>query len=393
MGMWEMLMLLFFFAPEAPFGQPAPAAKVFKHVPADTMVVLAVDAASLAQGANKSLDRLLDAPFVKNTPALQQGAAAVRMGRQMLISQSDQLGIDPLKDIRYALICFKDDPQKGEKGMIVLGGKFPQKTFDTFLDMSGSRGKEKDGVFVVEEDPSGPQVVVRAKDGTILFGDEHWVRTALEGKHSHPAWIPLLKEYDRKTYLLAAFLPDANMLEEMNRETEPLLRPLIGSLRGASIRLTYEGISIKVLASDAKFARVWGSMLEGLGKWLVAYHGVADGFLDIAGGFLASLDPIAAIAEELHGEDKEIMGALVANRKEIRKLTTRMFLGKKAPRSRLKVNPGGKSAMLTVTGQSPGAILLLPGMMGYLMLVRAEAPMPVEARPVEPPPPEVQKNN
>ncbi|MBW1870984.1 MAG: hypothetical protein JRJ19_02915, partial [Deltaproteobacteria bacterium] len=59
MAAMELILLLFFFSPEAPYGQPARANKIFQHVPADAMFVITADVASIGQGMNKGLDKLL----------------------------------------------------------------------------------------------------------------------------------------------------------------------------------------------------------------------------------------------------------------------------------------------------------------------------------------------
>jgi hypothetical protein len=391
MGPMELIFLLFFFSPEAAYGQPANANKIFQHVPADAMFVLAADSASIGQGMNKGLDKLLAAPFIKKSAAMQQGAMAIRMGKQMLMQEMDKFGIDPFKDIRYVTLCFTPDPEKGERGLVIVGDKIPQKAFNALINMSGAQ--PQGDVYVVEQGgSSGPQVAARTKDGTVLFGDKQWVEMALAKKHRHKAMHPLLRSYDKRTYLMLAFKLNESMRKEIKDEAEPLLRPLFTSLEGGSIRLTYKGAEIKVLASNKQFTRAWGGLLDGSGRMISAYHQAAEGFLIMGEAFLSSLDPVASLGLELNQEEKDVIETLVTQRSVIRKYLVKTFLGTKPPVVKTKVNLKAKSATLTLTGRGPGGIALLGGMAGWLMLgasspkeveVRATPPMPVKPAPVE----------
>jgi len=385
MGIWELVLLLFFLAPDGPVGQPASSAQVFTHVPNDSVLVLSADLASLGQGANTKLDRLLEAPFVEKTPAFKQAAAAVSMGRRMMEAEFDKLEIDVFKDIRYAVLCFTEDPEKGERGMVIAGDKIPQQAFDKLVEISGAKPKGR--VFVAQEDRSGPQVLARTEDGTVLFGDQEWVEMALDGKHRHPGWKKLLADHNRKTYFMLAVKLSKNIKEDMQRELEPAFKPLVTGIEGISVRMQYRGSSFRILTSSPKAARVWGGILEGMGKIMVAYHEAAEGFLLMGESFLSSLDPPQKLFADLHGEEGEILGALVANRKEIHKMAKRLFLGTGKPRARTKVRPAARSATLDITGRGPGSMIMLPAAMGWLFFVSAASDEAVKVEAVEAMPP------
>ncbi|MBW1809550.1 MAG: hypothetical protein JRJ87_15255 [Deltaproteobacteria bacterium] len=375
MAAMELILLLFFFSPEAPYGQPARANKIFQHVPADAMFVITADVASIGQGMNKGLDKLLAAPFIKKSAALQQGAQAIRMGKQMLMNEVDKFGLDPFKDIRYITVCFSVDPEKGERGLIIVGDRIPQKTFEALINMSGAQ--PKGDLYIIEQGgSSGPQVAARTKNGTVLFGDQQWVEMALAKKHRHKAMQTLLKSHDKKTYLMFAFKLNETIRNEIRDEAEPLLRPLFTSLEGGSVRLTYKGAEIKVLASKKQYVQAWGGILDGSGRMISAYHQAAEGFLIMAEAFLSSLDPVASLGLELGQEEKDVIETLVTQRSAIHKYLITTFLGSKPPVVKTKVNLKAKSATLLLTGRGPGGIALLGGMAGWLMLSRSHQKAP-----------------
>jgi hypothetical protein len=383
-----VMMLFFLFTPDAPYGQPAPGAKVFKHVPEGAVVVMGLDAASLAQGMEKKLDKLLAAPLLKKSKAMQPVVQALNMGRGMMKAQAQTIGIDPFRDVRYVMLAFQPGPDS-ERGIIVAGGKFPG---DILAKVGKLAGKEPEGdILQLESDG----FLARHKDGSLVFGNKEWVQMALDGKHKNKAMKPLLRDYDRKTWLMVAFRPDETIRRDWKNE-DAMARPILDHIEGLSLRMTYGGEVIKVVATDRKFVDVYKGLLDGFGQMSAASHQFATGALDSAEGFLASLDPVSALGAEMGPVESAIVSTLVENRKEIRKLIKDLILGKKVS-ARVKANKARRTAELTIKGRGPSTMMFLGGVVGWLTLSGADAgPMveeKVEAVPAEPMPVPPAKGN
>jgi hypothetical protein len=225
-------------------------------------------------------------------------------------------------------------------------------------------------------------VLARAKDGTVLLGSPGLVEQALTGKHNNRAIKPLLRGFDRRTYLLVAFQPDQKIHDEWEKE-DPFARPLLQSLKGLSVRMTYKNTVIKVHTSEPKFVKAWGGMLEGLGKLAMATWYASDGMLDIAEAYLSSLDPLSQIAADMPADERAVLDTLVTHRREIAKLAGDLFLGKKT-KAAMRTNMKEKSATLTVSSLTMAPLLLVG--MGWYMLMPMEvsSPRKIEAQPARP---------
>lgn len=373
LGMMELLLLLV-LSPAAPFGKPADAATVFRHVPDESVLVVTADVASLAQGAQKEFERLLKMPVFNKSVLMQQAAQAMRSGRAMFEARAKRFGVDPFRDIRYATLALGIGEQ-GEKFLAVLGGKLPQKAFDTVVADAGAT--REDGVFVL---PGGEQVLARAADGAVLFGSRDWVGTALAGEQRHPSWKRLLSGHDRSTYFMFAFRPGAHILAEWKREMDVVFHPLlIDGFQGMSLRLTYRGSELRVEAPDARRAGVWGGVLRGFGLVSVAGRDAAEGLLQMGESFLASLDPLPAL-DAAGPEEKEMLRVLVGHRTEIRKMLVRQLLGKRQ-KARVRVDKRRKSAILTMSGKGLASVLVLPMSAGMFLMRGSAEEEPATAVP------------
>jgi hypothetical protein len=369
-----MLSILFFlFSPQAAYGKPAPAATVFRHVPDEAVLVVGVDVASLVQGMNKNLDRLMNAPFVKNSAAMQPVVAMLKGGREAFRMQAMKVGIDPFKDIRYLMAAMAPTAE-GERSLVVVGGKMPKNALELVGGMMGG-AKPEGGILNL-----GNEVMAQARDGTLLTGSRPWVEKALANQHSHKSWKSLLGDYDRKTWLLAAFRPNDRIRDEWRNE-EPAARPLLEHIAGLSIKMTYGGEAIKVVSTDSGFVEVYRGLLEGFGQMSTAAHQFGTGLLTLAEAYLGSLHPVSALAKQLPEEERALIEVLVKNRKAIRKLAQDMLLGKKA-RASVKANKRKKSATLTIKGSGPSSMMFVGAAVGWFILQRASAaPEPIEAKP------------
>lgn len=387
LGMMEFFWLFLLFLPTQPAGAPAPAATVLKYVPPEAAFVVAADVASLGKGMNQGVDELLAAKFMSSTEALKQASAMITQGRNQLKAQTDKYGLDPFKDIRFASLSMGDLQASEPKLLVAVGGKIPDKALAA---MAAEAGAKQEGALWVLPGDGGRFVMARAKDKTVLAGSRDWVELALAGKARCPAMKPLLSRYDKKTFLLFAFRPSAQMSTEWQQDADWVARPLLASIKGLALQLTYTGWSIKV-QTDSKNVPVWQDLLYGLGRIAVAARETSDGFLFLGKGLLASLDPIAAQKHDMGPEEAQVLAAVVAHRDELHKLMAKHFVGP-APKTKVMANKRQASVSLNVTGRT-GALSLIPfigGMGAYFMLGRQEASMPPEAEampaPMEPQP-------
>ena len=387
MGMMEFFWLLFLLFPTQPYGKPAPAATVLRHVPPGAQVVIAIDAASVVQGMNRGLDRVIKAKFIQQTPELKLFSEQIVQARQMLITQAKGFGIDPFKDIRYVTISVGKLDAPEPDVLAVFGGKIEDKTLD---QLAAQAGAKKDGKYWVG--PDGDKwVVARAKDGAVLAGTKAWVDLALARKARAPAMKPLLSMYDKKTFLLLAFQPSKQMQDKWHTEVDWVARPLLTSMHGLGFRMGYKGFSLKVQTDKNKLA-VWQDLFYGLGRWAVATREASEGALFLAQGFLSSLEPVAKLGHDLSEQDAKALEAVIKHRKEIRKLVSSLFVGP-VPKSKVKANKAKNSVSLTVDGGN-ASLALLPtvGALGaWFTMSRSESHMPpttVEAIPVPAPAPE-----
>ncbi|HUU01277.1 MAG TPA: hypothetical protein VM425_07570 [Myxococcota bacterium] len=381
MGMMEIFLALFFLAaPSGPYGQPAPASTVFRHLPEGAVLVVGVDVASLAQGVDQGLGRILKAPFVKKSPVMQMAATAITTAKETMLQKARQLGIDPLKDIRYLMVALQPPHQGQERILLVAGGKFPPGIMDGLAGLTGAQ--KKDNMLIVDDDPENPMVLAKAGDKTLVFGSRPWVQDALAGEHKNKTMRSLLKDYGRDTYFMLAFRPNESIRADWKTE-DPMARPLLAHFEAISVRFTYKSEIIKVLTDDPRFVAVYKGLLDGLGQMAVAGWQFAEGALAMGEAYLASLDPVAQLDANLPPEGQQVVRVLVDNRREIRKLVQQMFLGKKtrATASGLKSK---RTAMLTISGHGPSSMMFLGVMLGGFAYAGSayRVPPPVVEAPI-----------
>jgi hypothetical protein len=373
MGMMEIFMALFFLAaPSGPYGKPAPAATVFRHVPEGAVLVVGVDVASLAQGVDQGLGRILKAPFVKKSPILQMGATAVTSAKETMLQKVRELGIDPLRDIRYLMVAMQPPSDGQERILIVAGGKFPAGILDKLAQLSGAQ--KKDNMLIVGDDPENPLVLTRAGDKTLVFGSRPWVQDALAGKLKNKMLSSLLQDYGRDTYLMVAFRPNESIRADWKTE-DPMAQPLLNHFEAMSVRFTYKSEIIKLVTDDPKFVAVYKGILDGLGQMFVAGWQFASGVLTMGEAYLASLDPVAQLDASLPPEGRQVMRTLVENRREIRKLVQELFLGKKT-RATARGLKSKRTAMLTISGHGPSAMMFFGAMLGGIVLAGSSEKAP-----------------
>lgn len=385
MGPMELVTILFFlFTPQAPFGQPAPAATVFRHLPDDAVLAVGCDLGSLARGVDRGFDRLLEEPLLAEAKALGPVVQGLKTGRSSMVAEAQKLGIDPFSDLRYLMAALA--PAKGgdERVLVVVGGKLPG---DLLGRIGALRGTQPEGNLLRVDDG---EVFAQANDGTFLMGSEDWVRKALAGRHSHSSFKKLLADYDRRTWFLAAFRPDEKVRAEWKQEG-PLGRPLLEHVAGLSVRMSYGAEKLKVFATGPEFVPVYRGLLDGLGQMATAAHLFARGMLTAGEAYLASLDPVAGL-KGLRPMQKAVIETLVTHRTDIRKLAGRLLVGG-TPKARVRANRKARSAELTISGgRGPTSMMLFGGMLSYWMLMPAEAPVDApspatRAVPAEPAPP------
>jgi hypothetical protein len=387
MGLMEFFWLLFLLFPTQPYGKPAPAATVLRHVPPGAQLVITVDAASVVQGMNRGLDRVIKAKFVQQTPELKLFSDQIVQAREMMLTQAKTFGIDPFKDIRYVTISVGKLDAPEPDVLAVFGGKIEDKTLD---QLAAQAGAKKDGKYWVS--PEGDKwVVARAKDGAVLAGSKAWVDLALARKARAPAMKPLLSMYDKKTFLLLAFQPSKQMEDKWHTEVDWVARPLLTSMHGLGFRMGYKGFSLKV-QTDKKKLSVWQDLFYGFGRWTVATRETSEGALFIAQGLLSSLEPVAKLSHDLSEQDARALEAMVKHRKEIRKLVSSLFVGP-VPKPKVKTNKRNNTVSLMVGGGN-ASLALLPtvgALVGWLTMRRAAPDMPppaaVEAMPEPTPTP------
>ncbi len=387
-GMMELFWMFFLFLPTQPAGTPAAPAKVLKYVPPGAQFVLAADVASLGRGMNQGVDELLATRFMKSSPALEQASQMITTGRDQFIAQAGEFGLHPFKDIRYATLSVGGFQAPQPKLLLAAGGKISDKTL---LAIAAKAGAKQEGALWIFPEDGGQFVMARAKDATVLAGSRDWVELALAGKARCPAMKALLSRYDKKTYLLMAFRNTPAMRAEWDRDADWIARPLLASLQGLAMQLTYGGWSLKVLTTK-KGVPVWQDILYGLGRFAAAARDASDGFLFIGKGLLTSLSPVAELKHDMGPEQVKVLEALVAHRDELHKLMSKRFVGP-APRTKVMANKRQASVTLNVTGKT-AALTLIPFLGGagaWFMLGSAEpepAMAPVQAAPAEPLPPE-----
>jgi hypothetical protein len=384
-GMLELTWIFLLLLPTQPYGKPAPASTVLAHVPPGAVVVFAVDAASLGQGVNQGLDRLLGAKFIRSTAALQQAAAQIEQGRVLIKEQIDQFGIDPFRDVRYATISLGDLDAPEPSVLAVIGGQLPDALIES---LAAKAGAQRQGDRWVLPKGDGQMIMARASSGALLVGSPPWVELALAGKAQNPQLRPLLAGYDKNTFALLAFRPTAEMQARWRQEADWLVRPLLASLQGIGLGLGYDGWAVQVLFAPGSLP-VWQDLLYGLGRLAVAAREATDGALFLAKAFVASLDPVAELGHDLSAEDAALLGALVQHRDEIHKLLAGMLVGP-SPKTRVLVHKAQASVTLKVTGKTASLTLfpMAAGAIFWLTAARAEpmSPIPVEA--IEPQPEE-----
>lgn len=382
MGIWEIFMMLFLLgAPGAPYGHPAPAATVFGRVPDGAAVVVAVDVASLAQGIDKRIDKLLNMSFVKKSPVLKMAATALEASRQMMLEKVRQIGVDPLKDIRYLTVAFRPPVDGRARVLIVAGGKFPPGILDNLAKLSGSK---KDGdLLIIEDDPNNQTVLAKADAKTLVFGNRTWVEQARSGKKkNHDKTLrKLLKGFSRSTYFMLAFKPDASIRAEWN-EADPMARPLLDHLRALSVRFGYKNEMIDVVTDDPKFVDIYKGLLDGLGQMAMAGWQFTSGTLAVGEAYLGSLEKVAEFGADLPPEGRQVLRVLIDRRREIRKLLQGLLLGKKTSARALGLKRQ-RIARLVISGHGASSMMFLGAMLGGVFwAVKSE---PNEAPPVKAP--------
>lgn len=374
-GMMELFWLFFLFLPTHPAGTPAPVAKVLKYVPPEAEFVLAADVASLGRGMNQGVDELLATKFMKSSQALKQASQMITAGRDQFVAQAGEFGLHPFKDIRYATLSVGGLQAPQPKMLVAAGGKISDKTLQAIAVKAGAK---QDGALWIFPEDGGQFVMARAKDSTVLAGTRDWVELALAGKARCPAMKPLLSRYDGKTFLLMAFRSTEQMRAEWDKDADWIARPLLASMQGLALQMTYSGWSIKV-QTDKQGVAVWRDLLYGLGRFAAAAREASDGFLFIGKGLLASLAPVAELKHDLGPEQVEVLEAFVANRDELHKLMTKRFVGP-APKTKVMTNRRQASVTLTVTGRT-AALTLIPfvGGAGAWLLMGSAEPEPAMA--------------